>query len=204
MPGTSRPPPQTVTAASPPIPSVCVQLVCFGRNNPEHSLETIVATFLQPSLILWRPLIGSDTRACCTNLLNVGSRRPAWRGSETTYPTDTSPYKLTAVNLFRSPFQLGCRKDLTSALYSLWCSLMTYHLTPNRLQLNFMLITPSYINCIPDAKNFLSYHFRMPSRQQKTGHCHGMDDSAAQKHKCWLHSKIFLLNIKLSTSRMRR
>ena len=52
MPGTSRPPPQTVTAASPPIPSVCVQLVCFGRNNPEHSLETIVATFLQPSLIL--------------------------------------------------------------------------------------------------------------------------------------------------------
>ena len=124
----------------------------------------MVATFLQPSWILWRPLTGSGTWACCTNLHNVGSRRPAWRRSETTYPTDTLPYKLTAVNLFQSPFQLGCRKDLTSALYSLWCSLMTYHLTPNRLQLNFsVLMTPSYINCTPDAKNFLSCHFRMRS-----------------------------------------
>ena len=102
--------------------------------------------------------------------------------------------------------QLRCHKDLTSGLYSLWCLLMTYHLTPNRLQLNFMLMTPSYINCTPDAKNFLSCRFRMRSRQQKTGHCHGTDDSAAQKQKWWLHYKIVLLNIKLhvSTSRTRR
>ena len=86
-------------------------------------------------------------------------------------------------NLFQSQFQLGCHKDLTSGLYSLWCLLMTYHLTPNRLQLNFMLMTPSYINCTPDAKNFLSCHFRMRSSQQKAGHCHGTDDSAAQKQK---------------------
>ena len=47
------------------------------------------------------------------------------------------------------PISLGCHKDLTSGLYSLWCLLMTYHLTPNQLQLNFMLMTPSYINCTP-------------------------------------------------------
>ena len=77
--------------------------------------------------------------------------------------------QVTAANLSQSPFLQECHKDLTSALYSLWSSLMTYHLTPNLLQLNFMLMMPSYTNCTPDAKNFLSCRCRTRLRQQKTG-----------------------------------
>ena len=114
---------------------------------------------------------------------NVGSRRPVLPGSKTTYPTDTSLYKLAAANLSQSPFLQECHKDLTSALYSLLSSLMTYHVIPNLLQLNFMLMMHSYTNCTPDAKNFLSCRCRTRLRQQKTGLYHGMDDSDAQKQK---------------------
>ena len=50
--------------------------------------------------------------------------------------------------IYRHSFQLGCQKDHILALYSLLCSLMVYRLTPKVLQLNFMLMIPSYTNCI--------------------------------------------------------
>ena len=183
-------------------------VVNHGQNVPVGSTPTDTigprSRSLQHSWILWRRLIGSGTRACCTNLHNVGSRRPVWPGSKTTYPTDTSLYKLTAANLSQSPFLQECLKDLTSALYSLLSSLMTYHVIPNLLQLNFMLMMPSYTNCTPDAKNYLSCRCRMRLRQQKTGLYHGMDDSDAQKQKWSLLCKTLFLFKKWFTSRTRQ
>ena len=110
----------------------------------------------------------------------MGCRRPAWRGSETTYPTDTSITVQVDGSKPQSQSQPGCRKDLTSRLYSLWSSL-TSHTKPvaNELYADDTLLHQLHPRCeefslmplqsaVEAAENWaLSWHGRFGSAKTK-------------------------------------